>query len=157
MRKLRFLSKTQRLEWYPPFFFMRIKVIELTDDWSIVKLKLPLNAVSKNMGDAMFGGYQAALADPIAALACVKRFPKYDVWTKSMMIDFIRPGISDLELHFTFDEALYQQISLELQQTGRSTPIFNYGLYRIDGELCTKVVNTVAIRAENYLSDNKRK
>ena len=88
--RLSFLSAKRRIEWYPPFFFMRVKVIELQKDWSRVRIRLPLNGVSKNMGDAMFGGYQASLADPVAALACVKRFPGYSVWTRAMSIDFVR-------------------------------------------------------------------
>ena len=157
MSKLRFLSPKQRLEWYPPYFLMRIKVLELTKDWSVARIKLPLNAVSKNMGDAMFGGYQASLADSVAALACVKRFPKYDVWTRSLTIDFVRPGNSDLELRFEFDDDLYQQISSDLQQNGRCNPVFHYGLYRSDGEMCTKVTATIAIRPENYLANKTTK
>lgn len=152
LRKLPFLSSKHRLEWYPPFFFMRIKVIELQDDWRLVRIKLPLNGFSKNMGDAMFGGYQASLADPIAALACVKRFPGYSVWTRAMRIDFIREGNSDLELRFEFDDNLFLQIQQELKRGGRSTPTFHYALYRSDGEICSKVTNTVAIRSANYKS-----
>ena len=150
LRKLSLISPRHRLEWYPPFFFMRVKVIELQEDWHRVRIKLPLNAFSKNMGDAMFGGYQASVADPIAALACVKRFPDYSVWTRAMTVDFIREGNSDLELRFEFDDHLYQQIKQDLTQTGRSNPTFEYGLYRSDGEICTKVSNTVAIRPANY-------
>ena len=69
MKGLGFLSPRQRLEWYPPFWLMRVKVLELADDWSTVRLQLPLTVFSRNMGDSMFGGYQAAVADPIAALA----------------------------------------------------------------------------------------
>jgi len=150
LRKLSFLSARRRLEWYPPFFFMGVKVIEMPDDWSRVRIRLPLNARSKNMGDSMFGGYQASLADPIAALACVKRFSDYSVWTRAMTIDFIREGNSDLELQFEFDESLYQTIKDELQQKGRSTPTFEYALFRDDGEICSKIKNTVAIRPKNY-------
>lgn len=150
LRKLSFLSGRRRLEWYPPFFFMGVKVIEMQDDWSRVRIRLPLNARSKNMGDSMFGGYQASLADPIAALACAKRFPGYSVWTRAMTIDFIREGNSDLELRFEFDEKLNHVIKEELQQKGRSTPIFEYALYRDDGEICSKIKNTVAIRPKNY-------
>jgi acyl-coenzyme A thioesterase PaaI-like protein len=157
LRKLSFLSPKRRIEWYPPFFFMRVKVLEMRDDWSLVRIKLPLNAFSKNMGDAMFGGYQASLADPIAALACVKRFPGYSVWTRAMSIDFVREGNSDLELRFEFDETLFQKIRQELEQTGRSTPTFEYTLYRGDGEVCTKVKNTVAIRPANYKSERQSK
>ena len=157
LRKLSFLSPKRRLEWYPPFFFMRVKVIEMHDDWRLVRIRLPLNVFSKNMGDAMFGGYQASLADPIAALACAKRFPGYSVWTRAMYIDFIREGNSDLELRFEFDDNVFQQIRQELEQSGRSTPTFHYVLYRSDGEICSKVANTVAIRPANYQQSKKTK
>ena len=156
LRKLSFLSARQRLEWYPPFLFMRIKVLEMDDDWSKVVIRLPLNAFSKNMGGSMFGGYMASLADPIAALACVKRFPGHSVWTRAMNIDFVCPGNSDLELRFEFDDAVYQNIVKEINETGRSTPTFEYGYYRADGKVCAKVINTVAIRPDNYSLNSRR-
>ena len=127
----------------------------MQEDWSKVVIRLPLNVFSKNMGDSMFGGYMASLADPIAALACVKRFPDYSVWTRAMNIDFVSPGNSDLELRFEFDEALYQKIEKEIKENGRSTPTFEYGFYRSDGKMCAKVINTVAIRPDNYSPDSK--
>jgi acyl-coenzyme A thioesterase PaaI-like protein len=148
--RLRFLSPRRRLEWYPPFWLMGVKVLDLAEDWSQARLRLPLTAFSRNMGDAMFGGYQAALADPIAALACVKRFPGHAVWTRAMHIDFMREGNSDLELRFQFDAGLMAQIAAELAATGRSTPRFEYGFYRADGRQCTHVINTVAIRPAGY-------
>ena len=71
------------------FVPMRIKVLEISDDWRTVRIRLPLNAMSRNPGGVMFGGYQAALADPIAALACARVFPGYSVWTRAMT-DFLR-------------------------------------------------------------------
>jgi acyl-coenzyme A thioesterase PaaI-like protein len=154
MRGLSFLSPRKRLEWYPPFWLMRVKVLELAEDWSTVRLRLPLTAFSRNMGDCMFGGYQAALADPIAALACVKRYPGYEVWTRAMNIDFIAVGNSDLELRFEFDPAIDKQIRDELTARGRSTPKFEYGYFRQDGKQCSRVINTVAIRPEGYKPRN---
>ena len=150
LRRLKFLSPRKRLEWFPPFFFMRVKVIELQDDWSKVRIRLPLNVFSKNMGDSMFGGYIASLADPIAALACARRFPGTDVWTRAMHIDFVKPGNSDLELRFEFSDTAHQKIAQDLESTGRSNPTFEYGYYRSDGKMCAKVTNTVAVRPENY-------
>lgn len=147
---LGFLSEKRRLEYYPPFRFMRIKILELTSDWSTVRIKLPLSSSSKNHGGCMFGGHQASLADPIAALACVKKFPGYSVWTRSMHIDFRREGSTDLELRFTFNPEQETQIRKELEESGRSTPVFEYGLYLKDGTQCTHVLNTVAIRPKGY-------
>lgn len=154
--RLGFLSQAKRLEFYPPFFLMRIKVLEISDDWERVRLKLPLNMASKNMGGSMFGGYQTALSDPIAALACAKRYPGTDVWTRHHEVDFRKPGDSDLELRFEFPAQLDAQIRAELVEKGRSTPSFEYAFYRQDGELCTWVRSTVAIRPEGYLSHGQR-
>jgi len=154
LRNLRFLSHRQRLEWFPPFFLMRVKVMELTDDWQVVRLRLPLNAFSRNMSDSMFGGYQASLADPIAALACAKRFPGHEVWTRAMNIDFMAEGTSDLELRFEFDPLVDQKIRDDLAARGRSTPQFEYGFYRQDGTLCSRVTNTVAIRPKGYVANS---
>ena len=154
--RLRFISSKRRIEWYPPFFFMRVKVIELAQDWRIARFRLPLTAFSKNVTGAMFGGYQAALADPIAALACAARFPGYSVWTRAMHIDFVQPGASDLELRFEFDQQLHEHIAMELSQKGRSTPTFEYGLYRSDGKVCAWVKNTVAIRPKHYRNASRQ-
>jgi acyl-coenzyme A thioesterase PaaI-like protein len=152
LRNMRFLSPRQRLEWFPPFFLMRVKVLEMSDDWQIVRLRLPLNAFSRNMSDSMFGGYQASLADPIAALACARRFPGHEVWTRAMQIDFVAEGSSDLELRFEFDPALDQKIRDDLAIRGRSTPKFEYSFYRQDGVLCSRISNTVAIRPKGYVA-----
>jgi len=150
VRHLGFVSERRRLELFPPFWLMRVKVVELAGDWRRVRLRLPLNAASRNMGGAMFGGYQASLADPIAALACARLFPGYSVWTRALRLDFRREGTSDLELRFDFPPGLEARIGEELAAGGRSTPRFELGFYRDDGVLCTLVHNTVAIRPRGY-------
>ncbi len=155
LRRLPFLSVRQRLEWYPPFWLMRVRVLEVADDWQTIRLRLPLTAASRNMGGSMFGGYQAALADPVAALACARRYPDYAVWTRAMNIDFIAEGNSDLELRFEFDPNLDAQICAELAEKGRSTPSFEYGFFRQDGVQCSRIINKVAIRPRGYVAPTK--
>jgi acyl-coenzyme A thioesterase PaaI-like protein len=155
LRRLRFLSDRRRLELFPPFWLMRIRVVELAPDWGFARIKLPLTAISRNLGGSMFGGYQASLADPIAALACARRFPQYSVWTRALKLDFRHEGRTDLELRFTFDIVLAERIDSELQTKGRSTPTFHFGFYATDGTLCTHVENTVAIRQKGYKKPRK--
>jgi hypothetical protein len=144
------LSDARLLELYPPFRPMRIKVLEIADGWRLVRIRLPLNAMSRNPGGVMFGGYQAALADPIAALACARVFPGYSVWTRAMQISFDHGGNSDLEMRFSLTPQQEAAIRIELQREGRSTPSFEYGYFRKDGVRCTVVSNTVAIRPRGY-------
>ena len=144
------LSDSRLLELYPPFLWMRIKVLEIADGWRRVRIRLPLNAISRNPGGVMFGGFQASLADPIPALACARLFPGYAVWTRAMTIEFEHGGRTDLELRFELAPEQEARIRAELQAQGRSTPAFDYGYYLADGTRCTRVVNTVAIRPRGY-------
>jgi hypothetical protein len=67
-------------------------------------------------------------------------------------VDFEHPGNTDLELRFDFDAAVREQIRSELDARGRSTPEFEYGLYRADGQRCTRIHCQVAIRPRGYLN-----
>lgn len=144
------ISPRKRLEWYPPFLVMRIKVLELSEDWRRVRIRLPLNTFSTNPGGVMFGGYQASLADPIAAISCARVFPEYSVWTRGLTLDFIHGGSTDLELRFELPPQQEEDIRRELEARGRATPTFEYAYYRTDGKLCTRILNTVAIRPKGY-------
>jgi len=155
LKKLRFLSDRRRFELFPPYFMMRVKMLELGESWGHARILLPLNWVSANAAGNMFGGYQASLADPVPALACLKRFPGYRIATKKLEIDFIRTGNSDLTLHFDFGEEQAKQIGLELLEHGKSTPCFSMQYVRVDGKVCTRIKNTVAIRPIGYVSHHE--
>lgn len=155
--RMKFLSEARRLEWYPPFWMMRIRVLELDDSWSHARILLPLTWVSANMGGNIFGGFQANLADPIPAIACVKRFPGYRIVTKKLEIDFIRVGNSDLTLRFDFSDAMEAEIRRELEEHGRANPCFEMSYVREDGEVCSVIRNTIAIRPRGYVGTHEHK
>ena len=152
IRKLGFLSDKRRFSLFLPFLLMRASLQEYNEDWSKVRIRLPLTWVSKNAAGNMFGGFQASLADPIPAMACLKKFPDYRVATKKLEIDFIRVGNSDLMLHFDFSTEQEQQIRNELAEHGRATPCFDMVYVRADGKVCSKIRNTIAIRPKGYVS-----
>lgn len=147
---LGFLSEEKRLEWWPAWWMMRIKVTSLANNWREVRITLPLTWISRNMGGGMFGGFQASLADPIAPLACANVFSGYNVWTRKLTVDFQKPGYSDIELRFDFPLEKEKAIRKELAERGRSTPTFEYGFYCDDGVMCTKIECVVAIREKGY-------
>jgi acyl-coenzyme A thioesterase PaaI-like protein len=139
-------KKRKDLEWYPPWWTLGIEILGSRTDWRHVRIRLPLGFFTRNLGGSMFGGAQANLADPIAAIACANLFTGYTVWTRALTMDFRSAGNSDLELRFDFDPELEERIRKELAIRGRSTPTFEYGYYRSDGVMCTHISATVAIR-----------
>lgn len=139
------------LTWFPPYWLLGIRILDTGDNWRQVRIKLPLTFFTRNMGKSMFGGCQASLADPIPAIACAHVFPDYSVWTRNLSLDFQRTGLTDLELRFEFDPDIEAAIREDLRERNRSTPSFEFGFYDGDGNLCTQVHNTVAIRPKGYL------
>ncbi len=144
--RLRLFSNALRLKWYPPFWLMRIRIIEISRDWTHVRILLPLTIISRNAWGNMFGGFQACLADPIPALACLQHFSGHRIATRRLVLDFIRPGNSDLVLEFDLPPSRLVAIQDELVRRGRSTPTFEMRYVRADGKTCTMIRNTVAIR-----------
>ena len=121
-------------------------------NWRKVRIKLPLNHLSRNAGGVLFGGFQAQLADPIAALATARRFREYSSWTRAMEVDFIKGGDTDLELRFEFTEEKEREIEQELAEKGRATPVFEYAYFNERNELCTRIKNVVAVRPHGYIN-----
>jgi acyl-coenzyme A thioesterase PaaI-like protein len=159
LRKLQLGSAQRRLEWYPPFRSMRIKVLELEHEGRSTRILLPLNRRNRNPGGSMFGGCMASLADPIPALVCARIFPGYAVWTRALSLDFRHEARGDLELRFQLELEQEGQIGSELLEKGRASPRFEYGFYQTDGRLCALIKNTVAIRSfgENRRGDALRR
>lgn len=151
------LSDAQRIKWFPAFWLMRIKVLELSPCWRKVRILLPHSWIATNSGGSLFGGFQACLADPIAAMACVKVFPGYSVWTRSLHLDFRVEGVTDIELRFAMSATQEAAIREELTANGRSTPEFEYGYYLTDGTLCTSIRAKVAIRPVGYKKDHRKR
>jgi len=150
--RLRFLSPETRFEWYPPFRLMRVRVLELSEDWSHMRIRLPLTRISANAAGNVFGGFQACLADPLPALACLKLFPGHRVATKKLELEFLRVGSSDLVLELDIDPGIQQEVRRKLQADGRADPCFSMVYRRGDGKVCTRIRNTVAIRPKGYVS-----
>ncbi|MEF3077013.1 DUF4442 domain-containing protein [Methylobacter sp. Wu1] len=151
----RWLTDKQRIKWYPAFWLMRLKVLEISPDWRTVRILLRHSWIATNTGGSLFGGFQACLADPIAAMCCVKVFPGYSVWTRSLHLDFRHEGRTDLELRFTLSADQEQQIREELERKGRSTPEFTYAFYQSEGTLCTEVKARIAIRPKGYQASKR--
>ena len=153
-RRASWISPAKRLELYPPFMAMRIKVLRLEHDGRDLVIRLPLNGFNRNPGGGMFGGAMASLADPVAALMCARIFPGHAVWTRHMEIDFIREGRTDLELRFLLGDQLESEIQEELANRQRATPVFEYAYYDANDRMCARVINRVAIRPDGYKPGN---
>lgn len=89
------------VNWWPPFLFGGVRLLEISDDWRNARVQLKLRWYNRNYVGTQFGGLLFAMTDPywmIMVMECLG--PEYIVWDKAAKIEFISPGRGDVYAQF---------------------------------------------------------
>tara|TARA_Y100000590_G_scaffold470538_1_gene666148 strand:- start:2532 stop:3062 length:531 start_codon:yes stop_codon:yes gene_type:complete len=136
------------LEFYPPFFFMGLKIKDVSPDYRRIVVTVPVRWYSKNMYGTLFGGFIAAACDPLPALLCQRIFPGVQAWTQGFSIEFLKPGRKQLRIEVHISEAQVQEIYETLKnQSGKCSYEFQFDVVDKRNHLIARVKNTVFMRA----------
>jgi acyl-coenzyme A thioesterase PaaI-like protein len=103
-------------------------IVHAEDDWSQIRVEIPLSRRTRNYVGTIFGGSMYGAVDPIYMVMLIKRLgPGYVVWDKAASIRFRKPGRSRLHATFTVgdDELHTIRTALETEKAVDRT-------YRID-------------------------
>ena len=132
----------------------RLKYI--AEDWSEVRLELPLSWRTRNYVGTIFGGSIYGAVDPIYMLMLIHRLgPEFIVWDKAASIEFKKPGRETLHARFVVgdDELAAVRTALATQRSIDRT----YVLELMDGSgtVCARVEKLIYIRRrESQASKN---
>lgn len=125
---------------------MGVKVKSVSDDRRNIVLELPFRWYSKNLHGTMFGGFIAAVADPVPAITCAEVFPGLEVWTKKVAVDFLKPGRGPLQLKFEISDSDYRTIAAGLAASGKVRHEFEFFFWDRNHAKVAHVINTVHLR-----------
>lgn len=92
---------------YPPYFGTGVKVAYVSDDFSKIRLEMPLRFYNRNMFGTHFGGSLYAMSDPFYCIMLTKLLgDDYVVWDHGADITFVKPGRSKVtcDLHLSLEE-----------------------------------------------------
>lgn len=151
LQRVEFFPEPKRLEWYPPFLFMGVKVVEVSSDYRKAHLRVPLRWYFKNMHGSMFGGFICAVADPVPALLCSKVFPGIQVWTKQIAVEFLKPARTALDVFIDLPVATLDLARRELDFGGKSSQKFEFDIVDARRRVVASVQNTVFMRRKPVL------
>lgn len=119
----------------------------IAEDWSEVRLELPLSWRTRNYVGTIFGGSMYAAVDPIYMLMLIHRLgPEFIVWDKAASIQFKKPGKETLRAQFVVSDEELATIRRALG-TQRSVDR-SYTVELKDGEenVCATVEKIIYIR-----------
>ena len=142
----KFVNLIKKINWYPPFLGMGIRVTSFRDDFTRFEVELRARWYNRNLFGTHFGGSLYAMSDPFFLfIITINLGSGYIVWDKSATIDFLKPAKGTIQGIFEISKSRLEKIRAESDTLGKST-------YHFEAELTDEVGVVVArVRKEVYV------
>jgi acyl-coenzyme A thioesterase PaaI-like protein len=130
-RKFRRLIRL--INWYPPYLFSGIKVLDYADDFSSFRTRLKLTWYNRNLVGTAFGGSLYAMCDPFFMFILITQLSdEYIVWDKTARIDFVKPGKGTVYAEFKLSPEQVSAVKIAVDRDGKG--VFEFPCEVKDGE-----------------------
>ncbi len=135
------------VNWWLPYLFSGVRVLELADDWSSARVRLRLRWFNRNYVGTHFGGSLFAMSDPFWMLLITNSLGReYAVWDKAAEIDFVSPGKGDVFAEFKLTEDRLEEIRRLTEDGGKALVWFENEVLAADGTVVAKVRKQLYVR-----------
>lgn len=119
----------------------------IAEDWSEVRLDLPLSWHTRNYVGTIFGGSIYSAVDPIYMLMLIHRLgPEFVVWDKSASIQFKKPGRETLHAKFLISDEELAAVRTALDSQRSIDRTYVVQLVDGSGTICATVEKIIYIR-----------
>lgn len=135
------------LNFYPPFRGTGAWVTFIADDWSEMRIKVPLSLRTRNYVGTIFGGSLYAGMDPHFMFMLMHRLgPDYLVWDKAASIRFRKPGRGTLTAVCRMPDAEVEEVRRILESQEKVDREYSVDLVGKDGVVHATVDKVVNVR-----------
>ena len=100
-----------RFNLFPAYRGTGGRITYMADDFTEVRVKLPLSWRTRNYVGTIFGGSIYGAVDPVYMIMLIRLLgPGYIVWDKAAEIRFLKPGRATLYATFRIGQAELEEI-----------------------------------------------
>lgn len=149
------LKKFRRLismiNFYPPYLFSGIKVVEYAPDLSMFRTQLKLTWFNRNLLGTAFGGSLYSMCDPFFMFILIIHLgDEYIVWDKYASIDFLKPGRGTVFAEFKLSLEQVKEAKKLTDEHGKYTFEFPCEVRDEAGNLIASLKKGVYVRRKDY-------
>ncbi len=149
MSNPKFAKLIRKINIYPPYLGMGIRVASFSDDFTRFEVQLRPRWYTRNLFGTHFGGSLYAMADPFFVFIVTMNFGRgYVVWDKSASIDFLKPAKGTITGIYEIGLERLEEMRAEVDALGKSTFHFEAELLNESGETVARVSKEVYVRAK---------
>ena len=149
MKNDKFAKLIRKINLYPPYLGMGIKVRSFSEDHTRFEVELRAKWYNRNLFGTHFGGCLYSMTDPFFVFIITMNLGKgYIVWDKSAAIEFLKPAKGTILGVFEISQARLDEIRAEVDALGKNTYHFEADLTDPAGQVVARVKKEVYVRAK---------
>ena len=149
MKTSKFGKIIRKINWYPPYLGMGVRVRSYRDDFTRFEVELRARWYNRNLFGTHFGGSLYAMSDPFFVFIITSNLGRgYIVWDKSAAIDFLKPASGTILGIFEINKDRLAEIRAEVDQLGKNTYHFEADLVDEAGQTVARVKKEVYVRSK---------
>ena len=149
MKNPKFGKLIRKINLYPPFLGMGIRVRSYSDDFSRFEVELKSRWYNRNLFGTHFGGSLYSMCDPFYVFIVTMNLgPDYIVWDKTAAIEFLKPAKGTILAVFEVGKDRLDEIRTEVDSLGKNTYHFETELHDETGLMVARVKKEVYVRSK---------
>jgi acyl-coenzyme A thioesterase PaaI-like protein len=153
MKNSKFGKLIRKINMYPPYLGMGIRVRSYREDFTRFEVELRARWYNRNLFGTHFGGSLYAMADPFFVfIITVNLGSGYIVWDKSAEIDFLKPAKGTILAIFEIGKDRIEEMRLEIDTLGKNTYHFEAELVDEAGQAVARIRKEVYVRSKATIS-----
>jgi len=154
MKKPKSAKLIKKVNLYPPYLGMGVRVKSVRDDFTRFDVELRARWYNRNLFGTHFGGSLYAMSDPFFVFIITMNLGSgYIVWDKSAAIDFLKPAKGTILGVFEISKDRLEEIRTEVDALGKSTYHFEVDLVDEAGQAVARVRKEVYVRSKAAARD----
>lgn len=153
MQNAKFRKLIRKVNVYPPYLGMGIRVRSFSDDFTRFEVELRERWYNRNLFGTHFGGCLYSMCDPFFVFILTMNLGRnFIVWDKSAGIEFLKPASGTILGVFEIDLERIEEIRCDVDEKNRNTYHFEADLLNEDGVSVARVSKEVYVRVKDKRS-----
>ena len=149
MKNSKFGKLIKKINMYPPYLGMGVRVRSFQDDFTRFEVELRARWYNRNLFGTHFGGSLYSMSDPFFVFIITMNFGSgYIVWDKSATIEFLKPAKGTVLGVFEVSKDRLEEIRREVDELGKNTYHFKADLIDEAGQTVARVGKGVYVHSK---------
>ena len=147
MQNAKFRKLIKKVNVYPPYLGMGIRMRSFSDDLTRFEVELRERWYNRNLFGTHFGGCLYSMCDPFYVFILTMNLGRnFIVWDKSAGIEFVKPASGTILGVFEVRPGRIEEIRRKAEATGKNTYHFEADLLNAENVTVARVSKEVYVR-----------